>query len=66
MMKLKDVVVIKYPNPLYSERYHEWQAWEVLEIRKQATGIVTRLKGLCIGGSEVIGYSPEELEIIGR
>ena len=62
-MKVGDSVVIKHPTLLYSERWHEWQVWRVLEIRKQATGTITRLKGLCVKGTEVIGYPPNELEV---
>lgn len=57
-------VVIKHPNPYYSERFSEWQVWEIIELRKLATGTITRLKGLCVRGTEVIGYSPEELDIM--
>lgn len=61
-MKRGDRVVIKHPDPLYSERNHHWQIWEVVSLRSQ--GRTTRLRGLCVRGTELWGLSPSELQIV--
>ena len=63
-MKKGDMVVIKHSNPLYSEKCNEWQVWRVMDLRVQATGVITKLKGLCVKGTYVTGLSPNELEVI--
>jgi len=59
-MKIGDRVIVNTPNRYLREKVY-WQPFEVLEIRKQVTDTIVRLRGLILPNVEILGDSIHSL-----
>ena len=59
-MEVGNKVIVNMPNRFLREKFY-WQPFEIKEIRKQHTGTIVRLRGLCLPTVEITGDSIETL-----